>query len=172
MHIRHKMQLAFGLVLLSLMTITVVSYFGLRRVQAAVLAGTEDLVPISDALGEAERTEATDKADDFTKKISSITRATMLMVLVGSMTAFLVATTACFALTGMLVRPIVQIVTTLRAVADGDYSQRVEVRGRDELSVMASEVNQLIDRLEEQAALLPDSERGFEPEEFAALSAQ
>lgn len=172
MSIRFKLQLAFGLIVLPLMTIAVASYFGFQRVQLAVLAGTEDLVLISDALSEAEQAELIARTNDFAKNIFSMTRASMLMMLVGAMTAFLVSTTVCFTLTGMLVRPIAQIVTTLRAVADGDYSQRVEVRGKDELSFMASQVNRLIDRLEEQAALLPDSERGFESEEFAVLSAQ
>lgn len=73
----------------------------------------------------------------------------------GLASAGLAALVLCAAL-GFLVarrlaRPLVELSRGLRAVAGGDYSKRVPVRGRDEFAFLASSYNQLLDRLRSAA---------------------
>jgi signal transduction histidine kinase len=46
-------------------------------------------------------------------------------------------------------RPIAQLIEHIRAVGVGPWDKRVEVQGRDEISLLAQEFNQMCDRLQE-----------------------
>jgi two-component system, OmpR family, sensor kinase len=62
-------------------------------------------------------------------------------LLIGSILAWRVAE-------GVL-RPVRQLTMTARASTEGDLSRRIQVRGRDEISLLAATFNEMLDRLEE-----------------------
>ncbi|MDP2891728.1 MAG: HAMP domain-containing sensor histidine kinase [Bacillota bacterium] len=65
--------------------------------------------------------------------------------------AFLVLTAAAAAVLGFAVRkftrPLVQISRVCEAVAAGDYTQKVDVRSKDETGVIADSVNSMVEKL-------------------------
>jgi two-component system OmpR family sensor kinase len=65
-------------------------------------------------------------------------------LLIGSILAWRVAE-------GVL-RPVRQLTMTARASTEGDLSRRIQVRGRDEISLLAATFNEMLDRLEEAFA--------------------
>jgi signal transduction histidine kinase len=65
-------------------------------------------------------------------------------LLIGSILAWRVAE-------GVL-RPVRQLTMTARSSTEGDLSRRIQVRGRDEISLLAATFNEMLDRLEEAFA--------------------
>ena len=76
-----------------------------------------------------------------------------------------------YAISWALIGPVELMETRLRAVASGDFSQRVEVPNRDELGVLAQQFNQMAVQLQESYADLEERthELGQAVEELQAL---
>ncbi|HEY8342307.1 MAG TPA: ATP-binding protein [Calditerricola sp.] len=59
-----------------------------------------------------------------------------------------------------LTRPLLQMTAVTSAIAKGDYSQRVDVRGSDEVALLAASINRMADNLQayraQQSAFLTD----------------
>lgn len=74
--------------------------------------------------------------------------ATYLLIAVGSILSTLIA----IGITRKIVRTLQQNVAVIKAVADGDLTERVEVTGADEFAVMGREFNRALDQLEQMSA--------------------
>ena len=86
--------------------------------------------------------------------VGRMIRATWL----GASFAFLVAVAVAVVAARLLARPVVELLATARLVADGQYSQRVPVRGARELAdlsetfnVMSDAIEKSVDRLKQAA---------------------
>jgi methyl-accepting chemotaxis protein len=75
-------------------------------------------------------------------------RATLLLLGL----AFLACVALSLALARRLSRPVLAVSKALRAVAAGDLTPRLRVRGRDELSTMAASLNDALDRIQDTVA--------------------
>lgn len=71
-----------------------------------------------------------------------------------------------FLLTSYLTRTIKRVGKAARRIAEGRYSERIQVSGRDEIGEMAADFNQMAARIEEKMAELSDTAR--QKEDFTA----
>ncbi|MBJ6725801.1 methyl-accepting chemotaxis protein [Geomesophilobacter sediminis] len=81
--------------------------------------------------------------------VAAIAHRIQLLIVLFSIGAVLFSSLACALLSASLTRPIGTMQSVLEALAAGDLTRRVEVRGRDELSRMGESFNGIVDRLQE-----------------------
>ncbi len=84
--------------------------------------------------------------------ISSTIKSAIALGLVtrGLILLFILAVLSIF-LTHRIAGPIYKIRKTIRLISDGQSSERVVLRDHDEFQVLAEELNQLIDRLQQKS---------------------
>lgn len=87
------------------------------------------------------------------------TRKARTYSLVFAIQAALIGAVLAFYLSQLLVKPIQQLVRGTKKVAEGDLSQRVRVRSRDEIRDLAESFNRMVLSLEESQARLQQSSR-------------
>ena len=71
-----------------------------------------------------------------------------------------------FLLTNLITAPIKKVGKAARRIAGGEYSERITVKGTDEMSELASDFNQMAEQVEEKVVLLSNAAR--QKEDFAA----
>lgn len=71
-----------------------------------------------------------------------------------------------FLLTRAVTAPIKKVREAARRIAEGEYSERINAKGKDEISELASDFNQMAEQVEEKIAQLSDMAR--QKEDFAA----
>jgi signal transduction histidine kinase len=82
-----------------------------------------------------------DRADaDYDATIRAAGAAGLAVLLLGSLLAWRLA--------DRVVRPVSALTQTARSISETDLSQRIPVRGRDEVAQLASTFNEMLDRLE------------------------
>jgi len=104
--------------------------------------------------GEGDRTRVLELAESLDDMETYTTQSLVLVVL---LTATKIALTTVFAfLIGIwfVGRPVRRLVESSRRVASGDFSVRLEIHQRDELGLLAREVNVMCERLSEARARL------------------
>lgn len=87
------------------------------------------------------------------------TRKARTYSLVFAIQAALIGAVLAFYLSQLLVKPIQQLVRGTKKVAEGDLSQRVRVRSRDEIRDLAESFNQMVLSLDQSQARLQQSSR-------------
>ena len=85
------------------------------------------------------------------------TRKARTYALVFAVQAALIGAVLAFYLSQLLVKPIQQLVQGTKKVAEGDLSQRVRVRSRDEIGDLADSFNRMVLSLEQSQAKLQQS---------------
>ena len=75
---------------------------------------------------------STGSTDEFTREFWHLLRITIIIVLVLS----IVATIICLWFSTILTKPITRLSGILKLIADGDLTQTIEVKGKDEISTM------------------------------------
>jgi signal transduction histidine kinase len=87
---------------------------------------------------------------------------TLLLVLIGGITFVAVGVM----LTGMLritvVNPLAKLAASARRIAEGNLSTRADVTGKDEVSMVANNFNEMAERVEQDARALEDSKAELE----------
>jgi len=71
--------------------------------------------------------------------------------------AVLIGVVLAFYLSQLLVKPIQQLVRSTKKVSEGDFSQRVQLRSRDEIGELAESFNRMVISLEQSQARLQQS---------------
>lgn len=71
-----------------------------------------------------------------------------------------------FLLTNLITAPIKKLRKATRRIAGGGYNERVNIKGKDEISELAYDFNQMAEQIEEKIAELSDAAR--QKEDFAA----
>ena len=79
------------------------------------------------------------------KRVSAALDQLVLWVVIGSAVALVVCGAIALFCTGRIATPIVNAMTLMERVAEGDYSQRLEAAGTDELARMAKAINTAVD---------------------------
>ncbi len=85
---------------------------------------------------------------------SHLRRSAQLLGGVVAFTFLLALGTLSLLLGRLVLDPLAAMVTAVRQVAGGQYNARVEVRGRDELGVLAESVNEMAERIDHYTAAL------------------
>lgn len=71
-----------------------------------------------------------------------------------------------FILTSLLTKTIKQVSKAAKRITDGNYDERIKVKGHDEIGELANNFNQMTEKVEEKIAQLSDNAR--QKEDFAA----
>ncbi|MGC9520104.1 MAG: methyl-accepting chemotaxis protein, partial [Desulfuromonadaceae bacterium] len=82
-------------------------------------------------------------ADDA---VSSLSKASNIMV-VGLIVALVFGMTIAYFITRAITRPIIKGVAFAQSVSDGDLSQKLDIKQKDEVGQLASALNEMVDRL-------------------------
>jgi methyl-accepting chemotaxis protein len=90
-----------------------------------------------------------DDYHDARVRVNQALRQLIVWSLVGALGAFVICGTLVFVVARRITRPLVQAVTTMEAVAQGDYSRRLDITTKDEIGWMAVATNQAIAATEE-----------------------
>lgn len=85
---------------------------------------------------------------------SQLRRSAQLLAGLVAFTFLLALGTLSLLLGRLVLDPLAAMVTAVRQVAGGQYNARVEVRGRDELGVLAGSVNEMAERIDHYTAAL------------------
>jgi len=85
-------------------------------------------------------------------------RGAMTLAGMGSLVVFATTLTAWWALSRTVLRPVGALSAAMETLHDGNYRNRVEARGEDEISRLGQGFNRMADRLEESFAALHRSE--------------
>lgn len=80
-------------------------------------------------------------------EVAEIDSATRAQVSVAAL-VLLLASSILWSVAGRILSPVRQVTRTARQISDTDLSQRIEVRGADEVSELTRTVNAMLDRLE------------------------
>jgi NtrC-family two-component system sensor histidine kinase KinB len=75
-------------------------------------------------------------------------KATFTLILVGIL-GFILALIFSLSLSSIIVRPLKNMLNALGKVANGDYSARIEYKSSDELGIVSSEFNRMVEKLSE-----------------------
>ena len=147
MSIARRLMLLVGITgAMPLAVATMIGYQGIRTVGNVAMEGAEQFVLVGGDIADAEQSEA--KLDELSKRINVASHASLMPLVALGCMGMLMACVICFMVTRTLVQPIIGIATVLRAAEVGDYTQRVERCADDELGILASSINRLIERLE------------------------
>lgn len=83
----------------------------------------------------------------------------MQIILINAVCGVLLCLVGLIFVRRWVIRPVAALRTAARHLAVGDFSHRIEVRSRDELGLLACEVNQMASRIAEMQAKLVEQER-------------
>lgn len=89
--------------------------------------------------------------------IQAATRKAQNYSTIFAIQAALIGAVLAFYLSQLLVKPIKMLVSGTKKVADGDFSQRVNIRSRDEIGELAASFNAMVASLEQSQASLAQS---------------
>lgn len=89
--------------------------------------------------------------------IQAATRKAQSYSTIFAIQAALIGAVLAFYLSQLLVKPIKMLVSGTKKVADGDFSQRVNIRSRDEIGELAASFNAMVASLEQSQASLAQS---------------
>lgn len=115
----------------------------LCHAEAASVGSQEQTVAISDATGRVTAARISASTFDQARVASKIRR----MVLATTVVAMFLAILLALRFSQQLSAPIIRMSGMASEIAEGNFQQRIEVRGRDELSRLASSFNLMADRL-------------------------
>jgi methyl-accepting chemotaxis protein len=107
----------------------------------------DQYVAAADTLAEFNRT----MADQASQSIDETVSASRVSILVGIVSAFLVAVVIAFVVVASITRPLQTAVSLVKQVAAGDLSNTVEVTSGDELGLMLREMNGMVENLQAAA---------------------
>ena len=94
--------------------------------------------------------------NQLSERIDGYLRDAVLVVLIG----LIVSIGLSYATQRTISRPILDLVTTTRSVSDtGDYSQRVQARGGDELGTLSEAYNQMLALIQKRDASLLEADQ-------------
>ena len=86
-----------------------------------------------------------DDYQEAAQQVSAALNRLVLWVVLGSGLALLLCGGVALACTHRIARPIVDAMTLMERVAEGDYEQRLDVKGRDEIARMGNAINTAVD---------------------------
>ena len=95
---------------------------------------------------------------DFMAEINANNRTTFLLCLASLLTAIILGLIT----SGWITRPIRRLSVASRAISEGDLAQTVEVKGIDELNILAHSFNQMASQLKSSFAQLDAANRELE----------
>jgi len=104
-------------------------------------------VAATDTLAEFNRT----MADQAAQSINETVGASRISILIGIMSAFLVAVVIAFVVVASITRPLQTAAALVKQVAAGDLSHTVEATSSDELGMMLREMNGMVENLKAAA---------------------
>ncbi|GLY00491.1 methyl-accepting chemotaxis protein [Actinoplanes sp. NBRC 101535] len=105
------------------------------------------------AMSKAEAASASAAAEEVHSTFTAARTLVLIVLVLGLLAAVLAAAAVVRSITG----PLRRVSGVLRAVADGDLTGRVDVTSRDELGVMAGDVNRAVDGMRSAVTVLSRS---------------
>lgn len=114
-----------------------------HRITVSTTAGTIHDMAVPIVGGRAGTVRVGMSEDRVKREMRDVTRRLLLATLMASLTGVALATL----LTGVLVRPIQDLVQVARAVGRGDYAQRATVYANDEIGQLAQDFNTMTSSL-------------------------
>lgn len=93
---------------------------------------------------------------DTTSLVNSVTRQTVILVIIGGIALGFMSVALSFTLRSTVVRPLMKLAASARRIAAGAYGTRVEVRGQDEVGTVARSFNDMAQRIQERTEQLQE----------------
>ena len=87
---------------------------------------------------------------------------TLLLALIAGISFVIVGTALTLMLRTTVVNPLSRLANSVRRIAEGQFSTRIDVTGKDEVSTVAHTFNEMAEQIEQHALALEDAKVGLE----------
>ncbi|MFO1498352.1 MAG: methyl-accepting chemotaxis protein [Verrucomicrobiota bacterium] len=116
---------------------------GLAEVGQKRAAAAEKISRLAEEVQNTGMQRTVTASDESTRKLTASTRT----LLAGLILALVVGVVLAVYLTRAITRPIIEVGSVLKIVAQGDLTRKMEVTSKDEIGQMAASLNEMIDSL-------------------------
>ena len=142
-----------------LIEVTNLSYLGLDAYEYATLTfedtATGRFIRIAGTLPQPFSFYRLEYRLDITGNIEEMQEIQNILILSAAAFSVVAAIALYFILSGIF-RPLSLVAKASRKIADGEYGERINIRGKHEIASMANNFNRMADEIEKQISLLAD----------------